>query len=56
MTRNTTKTDGLIATAIGAGDSVDCADINISDNAADGFIADYIHSEDSTGCAEDAAG
>ena len=56
MARNTTKIDGLIATAIGAGDSMDCADINISDNAADGLIASYINSEDSMDCAEDAAG
>ena len=53
---NTTTSDGLIATAIDAGDLMDCADINISDNAADGFIANYINSEDSTDCDEDAAG
>ena len=46
MARNTTTTtDGLIATAIDAGNLMDCADINISDNAADGFIANYINSE-----------
>ena len=57
MARNTTTTtDGLIATAIDAGNLMDCADINISDNAADGFIANYINSGDSMACDEDAAG
>ena len=53
---NTTTSDGLIATAIDAGNLMDCADINISDNAADGFIANYINSGDSVACDEDAAG
>ena len=53
---NTTTTDGLIATAIDDGDSMDCADINILDNAADVFIANYINSGDSMDCADNAAG
>ena len=35
---------------------MDCADINISDNSADWFIANYINFEDSTDCAEYSAG
>ena len=41
---------------INAGNSTDCVDITISDDAADGLIATSIDAGDSTDCADDHAG
>ena len=41
---------------INAGNSTDCADISISNDAADEFINTAIDAVNSTDCADDAAG
>ena len=48
------KEDGLI-NAIDSGDFTYCADLSISDDAADELIATAINANDSTDCADDAA-
>ena len=46
----------MIATAIDAGYSTDCANIKISDNAAYGLIATAIYTDNSMYCTEYSAG
>ena len=47
---------GGLIDAINAGNSMDCADITVSDDTADGFIAIATDAGNSTDCAKDAAG